>query len=112
MDGTTARHCASIEGALKTILRTTGSGVKKLIDMTEPTVDRYDERGEHRYRERSRHDDGRRSRDRSRSSQDKDPVGTGDMNRHEVLGVAALMGSRGSRRDRVDDEVEWNRSKK
>jgi RNA recognition motif-containing protein len=72
---------------------------------------RHDERGEDRYRERSRHDDGGRSRDRSRSS----GRGSSRYREYESTRVARSRspeGSRGSRRDRVDDEGEWNRSRK
>jgi RNA recognition motif-containing protein len=72
---------------------------------------RHDERGEDRYRERSRHDDGGRSRDESRSS----GRGSSRYREYESTRVARSRspeGSRGSRRDRVDDESEWNRSRK
>jgi RNA recognition motif-containing protein len=74
---------------------------------------RHDERGEDRYRDRSRHDDGRRSRDRDRSrSPGRGSSRYRDYESSRVARSRSPEGSRGPRRDRVDNEGEWNRSRK
>jgi hypothetical protein len=96
MDGTTATT-ALPEGALKTILPTTGSVVKKLIDTAEPTVEIPDRIATTK---EGKIDTGRGAGMTTVDghvigvvAQDEDPVGTGNMNRHELLGVAALRGA-------------------
>jgi hypothetical protein len=86
-------------GALKTILRTTGSGVKKLIDMAEPTVEIPDRIATTK---EGKIDTGTEAGMTTVDGhvivivvvvQGEDPVGIGNMNRHELLGVAALRGA-------------------
>jgi hypothetical protein len=96
MGGTTATT-ALPEGALKRILRTTGSGVKKLIDMAEPTVEIPDRNATTK---EGKIDTGTGAGMTTVDGhvigvvvQDEDPVGIGSMNRHELLGVAALRGA-------------------
>jgi hypothetical protein len=87
------------EGALKTILRTTGSVVKKLIDMAEPTVEIPDRIATTK---EEKIDTGTEAGMTTVDGhgivivvvvQGEDPVGIGNMNRHELCGVAALRGA-------------------
>jgi hypothetical protein len=96
MGGTTATTDLP-EGGLKTIVRTTGSGVKKLIDMAEPTVEIPDRIATMKEGEI---DTGREAGMTTVDGhvigavvQDEDPVGIGNTNRHELLEVAALRGA-------------------
>jgi hypothetical protein len=90
MDGTTATTGLP-EGALKTILRITGSGVKKLIDMAEPTVEIP---GRIATTKEGKIGTGTGAGMTTVDGhvivvvvQDEDPAGIGNMNRHELLGV-------------------------
>ena len=97
MGGTTATTDLP-EGGLKTILRTTGSGVKKSIDMAEPTVEIPDRIATMK---EGKIDTGREAGMTTVDGlvigvavQEEDPVlGIGNTNRHELLEVAALKGA-------------------
>jgi hypothetical protein len=90
----TTATTALVEGGQKTIIHTTGSGVKKLIDTVEPTVEIQDRIATTK--------EGKIDIERGAGMTtvddhamrvavlDVDPVGIGNMNRHELLGVAAL----------------------
>jgi hypothetical protein len=82
------------EGGLKTIIHTTESGVRKLIDMVEPTVEIRDRIATTK---EGKIDTGRGAGMTTVDDHamrvvvpDVDPVGIGNMNRHELLEVAAL----------------------